>query len=109
MKRTVLTDAQWAKMEPLCLGTVTDIGRSGKDDRLFIEAVLWMARMRFELMPGQNYDTVDVLPLIQDVAFGGLTADKAFDIHAILDELDRRGTAAVIFSARTASPNARST
>lgn len=44
MKRTVLTDAQWAKMEPLCLGTVTDRGRSGKDDRLFIEAVLWIAR-----------------------------------------------------------------
>lgn len=82
MKRTVLTDAQWAKMEPLCLGTVTDRGRSGKDDRLFIEAVLWIARMRFELMPGQNYDPVDAPPLIQDVAFGGLTADKAFDIHA---------------------------
>lgn len=65
--------------------------------------------VRFELMPGQNYDTVDVPPLIQDVAFGGLTADKAFDIHAILDELDRRGTAAVISSARTTSPNARST
>ncbi|MCW4593447.1 IS5/IS1182 family transposase, partial [Gluconacetobacter entanii] len=41
MDRFVLTDAQWAKMEPLCLGKKTDRGRSGQDNRLFIEAVLW--------------------------------------------------------------------
>ncbi|WP_084758316.1 transposase [Komagataeibacter intermedius] len=41
MDRFILTDAQWAKMEPLCLGKKTDQGRSGKDNRLFIEAVLW--------------------------------------------------------------------
>ena len=29
-----LTDAQWAKMEPLCLGKPSDPGRSG-GDRLF--------------------------------------------------------------------------
>ena len=27
-----------------CLGKVTDRGRSGKDNRLFLEAVLWIAR-----------------------------------------------------------------
>ncbi|WP_407927268.1 hypothetical protein [Komagataeibacter medellinensis] len=31
-------------MEPLCLGKKTDRGCSGKDNRLFIEAVLWIAR-----------------------------------------------------------------
>jgi len=31
MDRYILTDAQWAKMEPFCLGKVTDRGRSGKD------------------------------------------------------------------------------
>jgi hypothetical protein len=31
-------------MEPFCLGKVTDRGRSGKDNRLFLEAVLWIAR-----------------------------------------------------------------
>ena len=31
-------------MEPLCLGKPGDPGRSGKDNRLFIEAVLWIAR-----------------------------------------------------------------
>ena len=40
----VLTDAQWAKMEPHCLGKPTDPGRSGSDNRRFVEAVLWIAR-----------------------------------------------------------------
>jgi transposase len=44
MNRFVLTDAQWAKMEPHCLGKVSDPGRSGGDNRLFLEAVLWIAR-----------------------------------------------------------------
>src|ERR1700681_2194796 len=44
MDRFVLTDAQWAKMEPLCLGKTGDPGRRGKDNRLFVEAVLWIAR-----------------------------------------------------------------
>jgi transposase len=44
MHRFVLTDAQWAKMEPLCLGKPTDPGRSGSDNRMFLEAVLWIAR-----------------------------------------------------------------
>ena len=44
MDRFVLTDAQWAKMEPLCLGERGDPGRSGKDNRRFVEAVLWIAR-----------------------------------------------------------------
>ena len=44
MVRTVLTDAQWAKMAPHCLGKRSDPGRSGADNRLFLEAVLWKAR-----------------------------------------------------------------
>ena len=44
MERFVLTDAQWAKMEPHCLGKTGDPGRSGSDNRLFLEAVLWIAR-----------------------------------------------------------------
>jgi transposase len=44
MERFVLTDAQWAEMEPHCLGKKGDPGRSGGDNRLFVEAVLWIAR-----------------------------------------------------------------
>src|SRR3954452_23789082 len=44
MDRYVLTDTQWARMEPHCLGKPSDPGRSGADNRRFIEAVLWIAR-----------------------------------------------------------------
>jgi transposase len=44
MDRLSLTDAQWQKIEPHCLGKNTDPGRTGGDARLFMEAVLWIAR-----------------------------------------------------------------
>ena len=44
MERFVLTDAQWAKMERQCLGKPGDPGRSGEDNRRFVEAVLWIVR-----------------------------------------------------------------
>jgi transposase len=44
MDRFILTDAQWATMQPFCLGKATDPGRTGGDGRLFLEAVLWIAR-----------------------------------------------------------------
>ena len=40
MDRLILTDSQWAKMEPHRLGKSIDTGRSGKDNRLFLEAIL---------------------------------------------------------------------
>ncbi|WP_301272519.1 transposase [Acetobacter cerevisiae] len=44
MDRFVLTDAQWALIEPHCLGKPADPGRSGRNNRLFMEAVLWIVR-----------------------------------------------------------------
>ena len=44
MIRKVLRDDQWSKIEPHCLGKKSDPGRSGRDNRLFMEAVLWKAR-----------------------------------------------------------------
>ena len=44
MKRQLLTTAQWALIEPLLPGKPGDPGRQAKDNRLFIEAVLWVAR-----------------------------------------------------------------
>jgi hypothetical protein len=40
MDRFSLTDAQWRKIEPHCLGKRSDPGRTGGDGRLFVEAVL---------------------------------------------------------------------
>ncbi len=52
--------------------------------------------VRFVLMPGQRFDTVGVAPLIKDVEFDGLIADKAFDSDWIVEELNRRGAKIVI-------------
>ena len=44
MTRRVLTDAQWAIMEPFCLGKKSDPDQTGRDARLFMEAVFWIVR-----------------------------------------------------------------
>jgi transposase len=47
--------------------------------------------VRFELLPGQRFDTVGVEPLIAGIDFGGLIADKAFDSNWIIEALNERG------------------
>jgi len=44
LSRLVLRDAQWKRVAPLLPGKPGDPGRSAADNRLFLEAVLWMAR-----------------------------------------------------------------
>lgn len=42
--RLILQDVQWERMSPCLPGKMGDPGRSGADNRLFVEAVLWLAR-----------------------------------------------------------------
>src|SRR5579875_3025011 len=42
--RFVIGDAVWAKVASLLPGKATDRGATGKDNRLFLEAVLWRVR-----------------------------------------------------------------
>jgi transposase len=44
MDRTVLRDDQWERIAPLLPGKATDCGVTAKDNRLFLEGVLWIAR-----------------------------------------------------------------
>jgi transposase len=44
LDRLCLTDDQWSKIVDLLPGKPGDPGRSGTDNRLFVEAVLWIAR-----------------------------------------------------------------
>jgi transposase len=44
MNRLILTDKQWESIAPYLPGKEGDPGRSGADNRLFLEAVLWIAR-----------------------------------------------------------------
>ena len=44
VKRYELTPAQWERLAPLLPGKVNDPGRTGSDNRLFVNAVLWVLR-----------------------------------------------------------------
>lgn len=44
MIRRELTDRQWRRIEDLVPGKTGDAGRSGEDNRLFVDAVLWVLR-----------------------------------------------------------------
>lgn len=52
--------------------------------------------VRFLLLPGQAHDMKGVAPLIKGISFDALMADKAFDANWLLEELDARGSTAVI-------------
>jgi len=45
MLRRELTDGQWDRIKDLVRGKKTDRGSSGRDNRLFVDAVLWVARV----------------------------------------------------------------
>ena len=68
-----------------------------------------VGRLRFNLLPGQRYDTTGTAPLIEGVTFDGLIApshgsqenhcrvtDKAFDTDAIIADLNERRAKIVI-------------
>ena len=44
MSRRKLTDYQWEKLKDMIPGKAGDPGRTGTDNRLFIDSVLWIAR-----------------------------------------------------------------
>lgn len=48
------------------------------------------------LLPGQTHDMTGVAPLIEDISFEALLADKAFDADWLLQELNARGATVVI-------------
>ena len=52
--------------------------------------------MRFHLLPGNRYDTVGVEPLIEDIDFDAILADKAFDANWIIEVMNERGAQIVI-------------
>ena len=42
--RLVLSDGQWKRIEKLCVGKPEDPGGTGANNRMFVEAALWIAR-----------------------------------------------------------------
>ena len=52
--------------------------------------------VRFLLLPGQRHDSVGAEPILRDLDFAALLADKAFDNNRLRLNLDDRGAQAVI-------------
>jgi transposase len=44
LSRRTLSDAQWGRIADLAPGKAGDSGATGKDNRLLVDAVLWIAR-----------------------------------------------------------------
>ena len=44
LKRYELSDQQWKRIEPLLLGKPGDPGQTRRNNRLFVEGVLWVLR-----------------------------------------------------------------
>ena len=44
MTRELLSDSQWARIEGMLPGKISDCGATAADNRRFVEAVLWIAR-----------------------------------------------------------------
>ena len=81
------------------LTTPTD-GINGRDSGLTTNILALTDSLgnlvRFVLMPGQRHDSGGVAPLIRDLDFGGLIADKAFDANWIIEAMNARGAQIVI-------------
>src|SRR5882724_2210694 len=44
MDRLILSDAAWERMAPLIIGRPDQKGSTGRDNRMFVEGVLWIVR-----------------------------------------------------------------
>jgi transposase len=44
MERLVLSDRQWDRISGLIIGRVDQRGSTGRDNRMFVEGVLWIVR-----------------------------------------------------------------
>jgi putative transposase len=55
MDRQELSGSVWERIESHLRGKASDPGRTGRDKRLFVEAVLWLARSgaHWRVLPGE--------------------------------------------------------
>ena len=48
--RLVLSDAAWERMAPLIIGRPDQKGSTGRDNRMFVEGVLWIVRTALHIV-----------------------------------------------------------
>lgn len=71
--RDIITDRQWGKIAPHCLGKKSDPGRTGGVARLFLEGVFWIARTgaQWRDLPGEFGKWNSVYRLFRDWGVAG--------------------------------------
>jgi transposase len=83
MERLVLSDAAWERMAPLIIGRPDQKGSTGRDNRMFVEGLLWIVRTG---SPGaicrKHSGLEQCIPSLQSLEpQGGLVADLRGDVR----------------------------
>ena len=106
--RTALTDAMWARIEPMPPGRATDPGATAADSRQFVEAM----PVRFRTgspwcdLPERLGNRGNVSrrfrrrALSGDLPFGAFVGDRAFDADWLPGDVEGRGAAPVVPAGR---------
>jgi putative transposase len=85
MDRLVLSDAAWERMAPLIIGRPDQKGSTGRDNRMFVEGVLWIVRTGspWRDLPEAFGDWNSVFRALQSMEHQGcLVADLRFTLTA---------------------------
>jgi len=71
MGRAILSDDQWKRVKDLLPGKSSDCGVTAADNRLFLEAVLWIARTGspWRDLPGTEYTFAITAGRIKTIGF----------------------------------------
>ena len=94
MPRTILRDDQWERIAFLLQGKPGDSGRTGNDNRLFVEAVLWVGRTG---SPWRDLPVeFEASALLADIEPEAVLADKAYDADVLLLCIAEKQAKAVI-------------
>src|ERR1044071_6762640 len=107
MHRHALTDAQWARLQPL-LPSRTQGRKSTRGDRSFVDAVIFRARtgivdakgrpLHVALTPGERHELIAAPELLDYARGDALIGDTGYDSNEFRAELKTRGIKAVISS-----------
>ena len=111
MGRDILRDDQWARIKGFLPGKASDRGVTASDNRLFVEAVLWIARTSspWRDLPKRfgnwhrvyvRYDRWSKKGVWARLAEA--VADKGYDSDDLVETIERSGATAVIPPRKTA-------
>jgi transposase len=102
MDRLVLSDAAWERIAPLIIGRPDQKGSTGRDNRMFVEGVLWIVRTGSpwrdlpETFGDWNSVFRQAAALIEGLPAEVVMADTAYDADHLRQAIAAKGALAVI-------------